>query len=135
MQTQLPELLPAIHAAAACSPPACVLCAAGNVGPRRLLWFLPLNRPLEALKSALHMIQQRHFSFKDHQQMLWRCCSSGPNGGPEMISVINTPFTYIGVKPVTSGAADFCLERNGSSPLPQSAGDCLPCSPLTSNED
>lgn len=65
-----------------CSPPARVLCTAGNVGPRRLLWYLPLNRPSEALKSALHMIQQWHFSLKDHQQLHWRCNCSGPSRVP-----------------------------------------------------
>lgn len=63
-------------------PPPAPLDAAGNVGPRRPLWFLPLNRPLEALKSALRMIQQWQFSLKDHQQTLWRCCSCGPSRGP-----------------------------------------------------
>lgn len=41
-----------------------------------------------------------------------------PAGGLQTIPVINTPFTYIGAEPVTSGAADFCLERNGASPQP-----------------
>lgn len=51
-------------------PPPAPLEAAGNAGPRHLLWFLPLNRPLEALKSALRVIQQWHFSLQDHQQTL-----------------------------------------------------------------